>query len=255
MERNQKQFLEIKNFINSTTCEKIKKEINKFNKFDDLVMSGRKRINKGSTNFTRFLKKSKNAGNFFNKINNLKFYKNINSMLGDVGNSNNTWSTNLKKIHYSRKIFGAQSGNKITSSNTNIKKNILYLDMDFSVSDRGYNRGPHRDRESRVINFLIYLNTLKKEDGGKLFFYKVKKRKNFRFPRFPNIKNLLVSKSIPAKKGVAIFFPSNPESYHAVSKFKGKKVKKRYFIYGSFSLNKAVNWKKYKSYNARAKKF
>ena len=38
MERNQKRFLEIKNFINSTTCEKIKKEINKFNRFDDLVM-------------------------------------------------------------------------------------------------------------------------------------------------------------------------------------------------------------------------
>ena len=133
-------------------------------------MSGRKRINKGSTNFTKFLKKSKNAGNFFNKINNLKFYKNINSMLGDVGNFNNTWSTNLKKIHYSRKIFGAQSGNKITSSNTNIKKNILYLDMDFSVSDRGYNRGPHRDRESRVIKFFNLLkNTLKKEDGGNFF--------------------------------------------------------------------------------------
>ena len=92
--------------------------------------------------------------------------------------------------------------------------------------------------------------------GGNFFFIKLKKRKNFRFPRFPNIKNLLVSKSIPAKKGVAIFFSFKSRVlYHAVSKFKGKKVKKRYFIYGSFSLNKAVNWKKYKSYNVRAKKF
>ena len=56
--------------------------------------------------------------------------------------------------------------------------------MDFSVSDRGYNRGPHRDRESRVINFLIYLNTLKKEDGGNFFFLKLKKEKTFVFQDF-----------------------------------------------------------------------
>ena len=104
-------------------------------------------------------------------------------MLGDVGNFNNTWSTNLKKIHYSRKIFGAQSGNKITSSNTNIKKNILYLDMDFSVSDRGYNRGPHRDRESRVINFFNLLKYFEKRRWGKLFFYKVKKKKKLSFSK------------------------------------------------------------------------
>ena len=72
--------------------------------------------------------------------------------------------------------------------------------------------------------------------GGNFFFIKLKKEKNFRFPRFPNIKNLLVSKSIPAKKGVAIFFPSNPESYHAVSKFKGKKVKKKDILFMAASL-------------------
>ena len=117
--------------------------------------------------------------------------------------------------------------------------------MDFSVSDKGYNRGPHRDRDSRVINFLIYLNDLKNNDGGKLFFYKVKKNyKRFKYPRFPNASKLNVLKSFPAKKGLAVFFPSSPDSYHSVSKFLGNTVKKRYFIYGSFSLNKPVVWKK-----------
>ena len=86
------------------------------------------------------------------------------------------------------------------------------------------------------------------------FFYKVKKRKTFVFQDFLILKSFSIKK-YSSKKGSSNFFPSNQESYHAVSKFKGKKVKKRYFIYGSFSLNKAVNWKKYKSYNARAKKF
>ena len=91
-------------------------------------------------------------------------------------------------------------------------------------------------------NFLIYLNNLNRADGGKLSFYKVKKKEKFKYPRFPNVKKLSVLKSIPAKRGVAVFFPSYPDSYHSVSKFYGKKNKRRYFIYGSFSLNKPVRW-------------
>ena len=36
---------------------------------------------------------------------------------------------------------------------------------------------------------------------------------------------------------------SSPNSYHSVTDFYAKKNKYRYFIYGSFSLNKKVKWK------------
>ena len=238
-----RQFLKIENFISKDNCKKIIKEIDNFEKYDDLVMSGRKRINKGSLNFKNFMNKSRVSSNFFNRINNIKFYNKIKFQLVSKKNKE-LWKNNLKNIKFSKIIFGAQKGKKITKNKTDIKKNVLYLDMDFSVSEKGYFRGPHRDRDSRVINFLIYLNSLRKKDGGILSFYKVKKKNYYKYPRFPKNKEVYVSDKIIAKQGVGTFFLSTPDSYHAVSKFYGRVKKKRYFIYGSYSLNKPVKWSK-----------
>lgn len=234
-------FFKVNNFLNGRTCKKIIEEIDKFEKFDDLVMSGRKRINKGSENFNRFLKISKASKKFFNKINNFNFFKKIKpNLLKSLKKEN--WIYKADNLTFSKSLFGAQKGKRITNIKTNLRKNIMYLDMDFSVSEKGYNRGPHRDRESRVINFLIYLNTLAKKDGGTLSFYQTKNKKNYTYPRFPKKKDVYKSHKINAKEGVGVFFLSSPNSYHSVSKFYGKVKKKRYFIYGSYSLNKAVTW-------------
>ena len=53
-----------------------------------------------------------------------------------------------EKFIFSKTLFGSQSGKRITENKTNIKKNILYLDLDFSISGKGYSRGAHRDRDS-----------------------------------------------------------------------------------------------------------
>ena len=238
-------FFKIDKFLSRKNCKKIIEEIDNFKNYDDLVMNGRKRINKGSDNFKSFLKKSKNSKKFFNKINNISFLNKIDRKIKNRKiEKNQIWKIDIKKKLFSKSIYGAQKGNKVTNIKTNLNKNIIYLDMDFSVSESGYNRGPHRDRDSRILNFLVYLNTLDKKDGGKLFFYDMKNKRDFKYPRFPKKKDLFISASIPAKEGVAVFFPSTPDSYHAVSRFIGKKNKKRFFIYGSFSLNKEVIWNK-----------
>ena len=118
--------------------------------------------------------------------------------------------------------MGLKKGNKVTNIKTNLNKNIIYLDMDFSVSESGYNRGPHRDRDSRILNFLVYLNTLDKKDGGKLFFYDIKNKRDFKYPRFKKKKIFLYQPQYLPKE-LLFFFPSTPDSYHAVSKFIGKK--------------------------------
>lgn len=236
-----KQYFKINHFINASACKKIIKEIDNFEKYDDLVMNGRKRINKGSTNFKKFLTSSTESRKFFNKINNLKFFKIIKASL-TKNSKRNEWHHDTTNLRFSKSLFGAQKGKKITNIKTDLKKNILYLDMDFSVSEKGYHRGPHRDRESRVVNFLIYLNSLAKKDGGVLSFYKNKKKNKYLYPRFPKRKDIFKSHQINAKEGVGIFFLSSPNSYHSVSKFYGREKKKRYFIYGSYSLNKAVKW-------------
>lgn len=235
-------FIEIKNFLNVKTSKNIIEEIKNFRKFDDLVMGGRKRINKGTKNFKVFLSKSPYSNTLFKKMNNKKFFKKIAYRFFE--NKKKNWNINLTNTKYLKKVSGVQKGNGITREKTDLKKNILYLDMDFSVSEKGYQRGPHRDRDSRIVNFLIYLNTLSKFDGGTLCFYQIKKINNFKFPRFPKFSELKSGKKFKANRGVCIFFLSSPDSYHSVSKFLGKNNKKRYFIYGSYSLNKPVNWKK-----------
>ena len=44
------------------------------------------------------------------------------------------------------------------------------------------------------------------------------------------------------KKGTVVFFQSTPNSYHGVKRFVEKNCPKRFFIYGSYALNKPVIW-------------
>ena len=75
-----------------------------------------------------------------------------------------------------------------------------------------------------------------------------KTKKNLRksFRRFPKISELEVVKSFTPKKGTVVFFQSTPNSYHGVKRFIERNCPKRFFIYGSYALNKPVIWN-YKS--------
>ena len=117
------------------------------------------------------------------------------------------WKIDIKKKLFSKSIYGAQKGNKVTNIKTNLNKNIIYLDMDFSVSESGYNRGPHRDRDfSRILNFLVYLNTLDKKDGGKLFLI-LKIKEILNILDFQKKKIFLYQPQYLLKKELLFFFP------------------------------------------------
>lgn len=231
----------VSNFVSKKTCDGLIKELNDFNNFDDFVMSGRNRINKGSKNFIKFTSSSFYSRQIFNKFNKKNFFNKINQILNKI--DDDKFEHNIKSFTYSKKNFGLQKGKKLVNRNNNIKKNVLNLDMDFSVSEKGYERKAHRDRETRILNFLIYLNSIPKSDGGSLTLYKPKKNYN-NFSRFPKRSNLIKVGLFKPTAGSIIFFKSTPQSYHSVDKFKAITKKKRFFIYGSFSLNKKVNWSK-----------
>lgn len=236
----------IDNFISILNSKKIINEINLFSKFDDNVMNGRNRINKGSKNFKIFLKNSKISSVLYQNINKFSFFKKIYKLINDY-EKKQRWFFNSKDIKsFSIENYGKQKDTFFDSLMEilkiyNLKKTTLNLDIDFSKSQSGYNRGPHRDRDSRIINFLLYLNDIKKKEGGCFEVYNLKsKMKNYEYPRFPQIKSLKLVKKITPKAGTIVIFKSFPDSYHAVSKFSSKGY--RYFIYGSFSLNKPVKW-------------
>ena len=98
-------FFKIDKFLSRKNCKKIIEEIDNFKNYDDLVMNGRKRINKGSDNFKSFLKKSKNSKKFFIKINNITFLNKIDSKIKNRKiEKNKIWKNDIKKKIFSKSI-------------------------------------------------------------------------------------------------------------------------------------------------------
>ena len=243
-------FAVVDEFLNKKEILSLKKEILKFDSFDDKVMGNRSRINKGSRNFNKIFKESKNIKSFYNKINSAKFYKKIYNLFEEKKLG---WRPEADFFRYSKDFFGEQKFSfreiiiKNLASMKLIKSN-MNLDIDFSVSEKGYYRAPHRDRDTRVLSFLLYLNDVKKDHGGSLEIHQIKENKKSQssYPRFPKNSEITKKKNILAKAGRLVIFFSSPDSYHAAAKIKKEKIK-RVFIYGSYSLNRKVYWKKRKN--------
>ena len=59
--------------VEKNTCNLLIDEISKSKAFDDMIMGGRSRINKGSKNFNNYIKSSNNSEKLF-KLFNSKFF-------------------------------------------------------------------------------------------------------------------------------------------------------------------------------------
>ena len=236
------------NIIPKNICKTLIKEISSSKSFDDMIMGGRSRINKGSKNFDKYIQNSKISKKIFKLFNSKSFYKKIENMFkkkfknGSWENSNLPEIFNTKKFTIKKKLNSSELQKMLGNNYSNPKVN---LDIDFSVSKGGYRLRPHRDDITRLYNFLIYLTDIPKKNGGSLTIYKKKTKKNIRksFKRFPKINELDIVKEFTPKQGTAVFFQSTPNSYHGVKRFIEKNCPKRFFIYGSYALKKPVIWK------------
>ena len=235
------------NVVSKNICNLLIKEISNSKSFDDMIMGGRSRINKGSKNFNLYIKNSVNSAKLFKLLNSKSFYKKIenlftkNFMDRSWVNLHKPQSFSPKKFTVKKKLNSNELKNLLGNNYTNPKIN---LDIDFSVSKEGYRLRPHRDDITRLYNFLIYLTDIPKKNGGSLTIYRKKAKENLRksFRRFPKISELEIVKSFTPKKGTVVFFQSTPNSYHGVKRFIERNCPKRFFIYGSYALNKPVIW-------------
>ena len=235
------------NVVSKNICNLLIKEISNSKSFDDMIMGGRNRINKGSKNFNLYIKNSANSAKLFKLFNSKSFYKKIESLFaknfknGSWVNLHKPKSFNSKKFTIKQKLDSSELKKILGNNYINPKVN---LDIDFSVSKGGYRLRPHRDDITRLYNFLIYLSDIPKKNGGSLTIYRKKAKKNLRksFRRFPKITELEIVKSFTPKKGTVVFFQSTPNSYHGVKRFVERNCPKRFFIYGSYALNKPVIW-------------
>ena len=234
--------------ISAKDCERLINEIKNAKSFDDMIMGGRNRINKGSKNFKNYLKNSKLSNKLYKQFNSQSFYKKVEKKFKKTF-KNYGWLNAFLPNRFLRDKF---TNKKLMNSKELIKmlgktyKNPnVNLDIDFSVSRGGYRLRPHRDDVTRLYNFLIYLNDIPKKNGGALSIFKKKADMKYRksFKRFPGISELAKVTEFTPSKGSVIFFQSTPNSYHGVSLFKETNGRKRFFIYGSYALSKPVVWR------------
>ena len=233
--------------LSKSICKALIKEICNSKSFDDMIMGGRSRINKGSKNFNIYIKNSKISQKIFKLFNSKSFYKKIEKIfIKKFGNT--SWKNenlpnifNKSKFTIKKKLNSSEL-KKMLGNNYEFPK--VNLDIDFSVSRGGYRLRPHRDDITRLYNFLIYLTDIPKKNGGSLTIYRKKTKKNIRksFRRFPKINELEIVKEFTPKQGTVVFFQSTPNSYHGVKRFIEKNCPKRFFLYGSYALNKPVIW-------------
>ena len=236
------------NAISKKNCEKLINEIKNTKTFDDLIQGGRNRINKGSKNFEKYLKKSNLSNKLFNQFNSQSFYKKVESKFKKTF-KNYGWTNTympkkfLKAKYTNKKLMNSKELMKMLGNN--YKNPNVNLDIDFSVSRGGYRLRPHRDDVTRLYNFLIYLNDIPKKNGGSLTIFKKKTDKKIRktFKRFPKITELSRVREFTPSSGSVIFFQSTPNSYHGVKLFRETNGRKRFFIYGSYALSSPVVWK------------
>lgn len=115
-------------------------------------------------------------------------------------------------------------------------KRKLSLLLDYSVSYDGYSREIHRDSDSRVIVFLIFLNELEHEaEGGNFSLYSHNLGKS-NLPARPKTKDSDLTHLIEPKAGRMIMFLNVSDAYHAVEKLKNTKFG-NHFIYGGYTLS------------------
>ena len=227
---------------------------NEKTKFDKTVMGNRMTIIKGTSNFKKLLNEVKvgnDINNFFEKKSVFEyFYNNLEKL--NINNKN-SYDLQNKKFKFLKKFISNRGSANNTSLTFRFKNRLskifskinndcsLYSDLDFSVAAKGYWREPHHDSEERIMNFLLYINDFDGDNGGNFQIFKYKKNPQ-KYLKQPNLNDLELVRNIEPKRGYLVTFLSSPNSLHGVDVIK-KTNEKRYFLYGSYTALKKIEWK------------
>tara|TARA_B110000008_G_scaffold274167_1_gene309541 strand:+ start:6910 stop:7692 length:783 start_codon:yes stop_codon:yes gene_type:complete len=239
--------LEIKNFLSHEEAKNICNIIDETN-FDELVMGNRKNIRKGTELFKQIIERNEILNKlhyFFNDKQQFEyFYEKLSEI---VKNTNSSFDLPEKPKIFNNQFFAYKStvhkSNKLKKiinffqkkfiNLFKIYKDFVYFDLVISEAGIGYKLKTHKDKPSRLIVFLLYLNDLNETDGGSLEIYSSNN----------SFEPIEINKKFIPEAGKLIVFLSNPVSYHNVEEIKKKSISRK-FIYGSYSTLKDISWKK-----------
>ncbi len=151
----------------------------------------------------------------------------------------NVYFKNLNKIFMKLKpqILKKFEGSIQKHVNKKFQKSKLSYHSTYSVMRKGYLKSAHLDRRDHLLHILFYLDS-DSSKGGEIKIMKLKNNnKNNLYDIFPSKKNLKVHKSYKVKNNFCLFTLNVPWSYHAVSKYFGKKDRKFVYIVYDFPSN------------------
>ena len=242
--------IEIEHFLSKEESLEIFKILNDA-KYDEKVMGNRRNIRKGTEEFNSIIKNNKILNNLYNFFNNQSQFEFLLNKLESISsekeikkkykilNISNDFNQNFyakkSSVHNLSKFERVYNYfNKLFPYFFSKFFNFNYLDFVLSEAGKGYKLQTHKDKPSRIIVFLLYLNDLDVSDGGSLEVYNSNEK---------NEPADLCKKFLP-KAGKLVVFLSNPVSYHNVEEIKNPSVTRK-FIYGSYSSNNDLNWSQF----------
>ena len=214
------------------------------------TMVNRRFLSNDNPDFYNYINKNHNWHEFYQYINSSETYKKILKLLLGDKNTFEKEFYNLKfykefykknKLSFNfsfilRELVQKIPRNRLSDFIRYFSKKIIYkknsqngnyLRFDISAASNGYFREPHRDSDGTILAFLIYLEDQVNigGSGGEFIVHD---------------KNMKISKIFTPKKNKALFFLSNKNSYHSVSKIIGAKGWRK-FVYGGYtSIDKNI---------------
>ena len=239
------------NFLNKDEADSAV-EIIKNNNFDELVNDGRKNIRKGTKNFNAIIKKKNILTEIYNFFNQKETYQELLLRLEEVSKmSKKKFIIKNKPQNFKNEFFEYKRSihqNNILKRLLNFinkkiykndkDKNSLYFEINYSMAKKGYKLKLHKDKDNRLIVFLLYLNKLD-EKGGSFEIYS----ENKLFGDAKNNTEYKLEKKFSPSPGKLITFLSNPVSYHNVDELIDPTTK-RFFCYGGYTSLNNIVWEK-----------
>ena len=235
-------------FLTDDENDEIYKVIRENDVFDTEKFGGRKQVRMGSQNYQNIIEKNTQLKNISDFLNSEKTFKFLLEEINSLPPNDKNYLIIDKKMSYDKKPSNSFFNQNLKFSDkilNKIKKIFNYdnkkvsLQIDFSLSKKGYSREPHTDKPTRILVMLIYFNNLEKKDGGSLDIYKYKSPKKT-YNTNPSFDEIEMKYSFVPKAKSLIIFQSNPVSVRAVSEMISNK--ERVFAYGAYSMKYPVNW-------------
>ena len=231
--------------------------IDEFPKYENFIkfkktMVNRRILSNDNPEFYEFIKKNFFWQSFYKEINSQEFYDKILNILVNNNSKNFSHFSKLKfnqtfykknKINYNLSFYIKELTQKIPQNkifnilrflskkflykNIKFDEEFCYLRFDISSASNGYFRNPHKDSDGTILAFLIYLEdqTNIGGNGGEFVIHD---------------QNMEIFKTFAPKKNQALFFLSNQNSFHSVSRIVNANGWRK-FVYGGYtSIDKNI---------------